>query len=69
MRKLCPSALFSTCGWQRLVTLGMALNTRKGVLVGICAAVALAGCDKCGDAVKFNLPNGSKVCYQTEEKS
>ncbi len=69
MREFCPSVLFTTRGWERLLTLGGALADRKGALVGICTALALAGCDKCGDPVKFNLPNGSKVCYQTEEKS
>ncbi|GEM_PF-2749408 len=69
MHEFCPSALFTTRGSPRLWTLGQALADRKAVLIGICAALALAGCDKCGDPVKFNLPNGSKVCYQTEEKS
>jgi hypothetical protein len=28
----------------------------------ISAAVFMAGCDKCGDPVKFRLPTGASVC-------
>jgi hypothetical protein len=37
-----------------------------GVLL---AALALGGCDKCGDPVKFNAPSLPKSCYGiTQEK-
>jgi hypothetical protein len=27
------------------------------------ASLALAGCDKCGDPIKFNMPSLPKTCY------
>ncbi len=29
----------------------------------VLASLALAGCDKCGDPVKFNVPSVPKTCY------
>ncbi len=29
----------------------------------ILASLALAGCDKCGDPIKFNAPSLPKSCY------
>ncbi len=34
------------------------------VLVGF----ALAGCDRCGDPVKFNAPSAPKSCYDTSHE-
>jgi hypothetical protein len=31
------------------------------------ASLALAGCDKCGDPVKFNVPSLPKSCYGVNE--
>jgi hypothetical protein len=31
------------------------------------ASLALAGCDKCGDPVKFNMPSLPKSCYGVSE--
>ena len=31
------------------------------------ASLALAGCDKCGDPVKFNTPSLPKSCYGISE--
>jgi hypothetical protein len=31
------------------------------------ASLALAGCDKCGDPVKFNMPSLPKSCYGISE--
>lgn len=32
------------------------------------ASLALAGCDKCGDPVKFNMPSLPKSCYGISEQ-
>jgi hypothetical protein len=29
------------------------------------ASFSLAGCDKCGDPIKFNAPSEPKTCYDT----
>lgn len=29
----------------------------------VLASLALAGCDKCGDQIKFNAPGFPKSCY------
>jgi hypothetical protein len=40
------------------------LSARRLALVGLAlASLALAGCDKCGDPVKFNVPSLPKTCY------
>ena len=33
------------------------------------SALALAGCDRCGEPVKFNAPTFPKVCYDTGKQS
>lgn len=33
----------------------------------VLASLALAGCDKCGDPVKFNTPSLPKSCYGVNE--
>jgi len=39
-------------------------TTPRLVLAAVAlAALALAGCDKCGDPVKFNAPSLPKTCY------
>jgi hypothetical protein len=38
---------------------------RRGAGVALAGLVlaSLAGCDKCGDPVKFNVPSVPKTCY------
>ncbi|MEJ0093278.1 MAG: hypothetical protein WDN46_07545 [Methylocella sp.] len=31
----------------------------------VMASFSLAGCDKCGDPIKFNAPSQPKSCYDT----
>jgi hypothetical protein len=34
----------------------------------ILASFALAGCDKCGDPIKFEAPGAPKSCYDTPQE-
>jgi hypothetical protein len=50
---------------------GSARRARSARSVGLAAlalaSLALAGCDKCGDPVKFNTPSLPKSCYGISE--
>jgi hypothetical protein len=44
-------------------------SARRLALAGLAlASLALAGCDKCGDPVKFNMPSLPKSCYGISEQ-
>jgi hypothetical protein len=44
------------------------LLARRLAFAGLAlASLALAGCDKCGDPVKFNMPSLPKTCYGISE--
>jgi hypothetical protein len=38
-------------------------STLRRALAGLALASLLAGCDKCGDPIKFNTPSIPKSCY------
>ena len=41
---------------------------RLALAAAALSAFALAGCDRCGDPVKFNAPVFPKVCYETTQQ-
>lgn len=44
-------------------------NVGSRLVCVLLAAVVLAGCDKCGNAVKFNAPSLPKTCGDNTDPS